>query len=344
MKPRIHTHEREITEPTRIATERGTLSRDAVGFARTPLFDGHIEGRWGRRKRWEYWAVLSRDHLISLTFADIDYVGLVSAWFIDLRRDRRIELSLPVPPGRMPHFPDVVAGGDLAIRLPGLEASIRETDEATHLSIAMRTPGHRVEAEVAVEKPKGHESLSVLVPFTDRAFQLTSKHVARPATGRIVVDGESFAVGPEHDSYGTLDFGRGIFPHRTRWNWSAAAGRVGARTIGWNLGGQWTDGTGVTENGLFVDGKLQKIGEDVRFELDFEHPERRWRIHGEKSAVVDLELEPMHVKRVNALFLPLGADLWLAFGRFRGSVHTEQGERIAIDDHLGWAEELHARW
>lgn len=344
MSPRIATHEPEITHPVPIATPLGRLERASVGFARTPLFEGRIEGRWGRRKRWEYWAVVARTHLISITLADLDYVGVASAWFVDLERDRRIELVWPMLPSRMPRFPDRVAGGDLAVELPGLSLAIRETPESTRLSLAMRTPGHRVDAVVDVAKPPGHESLSVLVPFSEDAFQLTSKHVARPARGLAIVDGERFPFGPERESYGALDFGRGVFPHRTRWNWSAAAGRVGERIVGWNLGGQWTDGTGVTENGVFVDGRLHKLGEDVRFAFDPRRPERPWRITSLGSSAIDLEFEPLHLKRVDALHGPLGADLWLGFGRFRGRVHTELGERIEIVDHVGWAEELHARW
>ncbi|MET8551707.1 DUF2804 family protein [Micromonospora zamorensis] len=46
----------------------------------------------------------------------------------------------------------------------------------------------------------------------------------------------------------------------TAWNW--AAGAAPGRAI--QLGGKWTDGTRVTENGLFVDGRLHKIGGELR--------------------------------------------------------------------------------
>ena len=32
------------------------------------------------------------------------------------------------------------------------------------------------------------------------------------------------------------------------------------RVLGFNLGGAWTDGTGMTENGICLDGRLSKIG------------------------------------------------------------------------------------
>ena len=52
-----------------------------------------------------------------------------------------------------------------------------------------------------------------------------------------------------------------------RWNWAMASQRLGGRRIGLNFGGQWTDGTGMTENAIFVDGQMTKVHEDVVFSL-----------------------------------------------------------------------------
>ena len=40
---------------------------------------------------------------------------------------------------------------------------------------------------------------------------------------------------------------------------------LGGRRIGLNFGGKWTDGTGMTENAVFVDGVMTKMHEDVIF-------------------------------------------------------------------------------
>lgn len=44
------------------------------------------------------------------------------------------------------------------------------------------------------------------------------------------------------------------------------------RLLGFNLGSGWTDGTGVNENAIYVDGRLVKLGEDVRFHRDSTDP------------------------------------------------------------------------
>jgi hypothetical protein len=66
-----------------------------------------------------------------------------------------------------------------------------------------------------------------------------------------------------------------------RWReaWRAAPGRA------IQLGGKWTDGTGVTENDLFVDGRLHKIGDELRWSYDRADWLRPWRISGEGVVV-----------------------------------------------------------
>ena len=55
-----------------------TVGLVARHFARTgwPLHRANLEGCVGRNKRWDYWAVLAGDIVVSLVYANIDYAGL----------------------------------------------------------------------------------------------------------------------------------------------------------------------------------------------------------------------------------------------------------------------------
>ncbi|WP_255327271.1 DUF2804 family protein [Micromonospora sp. CNB394] len=46
----------------------------------------------------------------------------------------------------------------------------------------------------------------------------------------------------------------------------SALGPLTRRSI--QLGGTWTDGTGSTENAVFVDGRLHQVGADLTWEYD----------------------------------------------------------------------------
>jgi len=53
----------------------------------------------------------------------------------------------------------------------------------------------------------------------------------------------------------------------------------GGRGHGWiNLGAGWTDGSGATESGLSINGKIEKLSEDVIFEYDPAHFMEPWQL------------------------------------------------------------------
>ena len=71
-----------------------------------------------------------------------------------------------------------------------------------------------------------------------------------------------------------------------------ASQRLGGRRIGLNFGGKWTDGTGMTENAVFIDGVMTKIHEDVLFTYDPKNFMVPWKIRTKFSDTVDLTFTP----------------------------------------------------
>src|SRR5262249_45501022 len=155
-----------------------------------------------------------------------------------------------------------------------------------------------IEVAVTVERPPSHETVNVVVPWDEARFHFTSKQQALPARGVVRVDGREHRLDREGDAFACLDFGRGRWPRGIEWGWALASGRAGARTIGLNLGARWTDGTGVTENAVVIDGRVHKIADAVDFT-----PGGAWRIRTRAGDRVDLSFTPSHRR---ALRLPLG--------------------------------------
>ena len=91
------THERELTGPVDLCVE-GTdrLDPAARGWSRRPLHRANLPTRDGVNKRWDYWAVLAGDLVVSAVYSDVDHFGLADVWWADLverragwPRDRR---------------------------------------------------------------------------------------------------------------------------------------------------------------------------------------------------------------------------------------------------------------
>jgi len=355
----VTTHERELTSPVDLATPDGRrLSATATGWSRRPLHRANLRGRWGRNKRWDYWAVLAGDLLVSVTYADVDYLGIVDVWWADLADVadatpvRTGGRSALVPLARGVSLPE--APGTAPLRFGGARLEVAITDDpdgTTHLRAAWtERDGAAGRLEVAVAQPAGHESLNVVIPWDDRRFQFTSKHQARPAVGHLEVGDRRWAIGAHGDAWGVLDVGRGRWPYATRWNWGGGAGHgvwtdgdADAPLVGIQIGGTWTEGTGATENGVLVDGVVHKIGNELTWTYDWDDPMAPWRVV-DPDGQLDLVLTPRFDKHSSTNLGVLATETHQVFGRWSGTVRTDAGREVAVAGIQGFAEESRSRW
>src|SRR5688572_2978925 len=323
---------RELTAEVDLCLPDGRLNPAAIGWSRQPLHRCNLNGPWGRQKRWDHWTITTKRFALSITYADIDYLGLVTLALFDFETKRVINRGTARPFGAGFRQGTRAGIGDISFTGSGLTLTLKQT--ATSATVSCRFAN--VEASLQIER-NNDESLNVVIPWSEHRFQYTSKQTALKTRGTISVGGLT------HDATGgfaTLDYGRGVWPYRTVWNWANAAGVEQGKRIGLQFGGKWTDGTGMTENGLMLDGRLYKIKEDVAFDYRRGFDES-WAI---RSPHVDLSFEPFMRKRVYAPLLVASAQLNLCFGHFSGTVEGEGSGPIQVRRLLGWAEEFRGRW
>lgn len=332
------THEREITGPVDLCRADGALNPDAAGWSRRPVHRTAVPG-WGRTKKWEYWAVATPTHLVALTLADIDYLGLAAVYLVEFGGVETGSTGLS-PGAAAVRLPDTLDGGPAASVGP-VRAAITPTPSGTRLRFSCRTAEGPLSGDLEVALPDGHEVLSVVVPWSGRRFQYTSKHTARPASGEVRLGGRAI---PFDGGWGVLDHGRGRWPYSTAWNWGAASGTAAGHTVGLQFGGGWTAGTGTTENALSIDGRLTKIGEELDWEYDTADFTAPWRLRTPASDRVDLVFTPVHERADRIWAGPVSNDTHQCFGHYSGTVRPDEGGPIRIDGLLGWAEQVRMRW
>lgn len=359
------THEREITEPVDLCTPDGRrLNPAATGWSRHPTLTANLRGSWGRNKRWDYWAILAGDLAIAVTYADVDYLGMASIWWCDLAtgrsggRDNNIPgafgIDLPERPGTAPLRWSNRRGGVALVDDDGgltIDATWREPD-GTSASLTAR-----------IEQPPGHESLNVVIPWSETRFQFTSKHQARPAHGVLTVGDDERRFGRPADNHatdatddtgadeawGVLDVGRGRWPYRNVWNWGGGAGHgssddgAGDHVVGLQFGGKWTEGTGFTENGVIVDGRLTKVGDELEWGYDWDQPLRPWTVRAPDGSI-DVTLHPRYDRHSRVETGVMGMEVHQVFGHWSGTVRDDDGVTYGFDRLQGFAEEARNRW
>jgi hypothetical protein len=334
--------EPELIAPVRLCGPDGHLNRQAVGWSRHPLHTCNLPATLARKKKWNYWAVTSNHALFSATIADMDRLQFGSAYVFDRRTHRHIDRIVVTPPNTIV-VPETTAG-DMIIEHPAMRVAL--TDEGTGTRIRVEAEdfgGGRLEADLLIERPAGHETLNVVIPWKDDEFQFTSKQNTLPASGFVQLGTERFEF--DAPSFGCMDYGRGVWPEYTVWNWGSASGVQGRHIIGLNLGGQWTDGTGMNENGICIDGRLTKISEDVAFEYDRATWMQPWRVRTTVSDRIDLlftpEFENASQSGRRDGYFTVGHQM---FGCFSGRITPDGGDAIELRDLFGWVEEHEARW
>ncbi len=343
------THEREIIEPVDLCTPDGRrLAPEARGWSRTPLHTANLRGSWGRTKRWDYWAVLAGDLTLAITYADVDYLGMATVWWCDLATGETGGKPIDLPLARGVALPDRPGTAPLTYRGKGASVELVDDPEGTSIEASWsEQDGSRGRLSLRVELPAGHESVNVVIPWSDRRFQYTSKHQARPARGSLTVGAERREIGVGEgasEAWGVLDVGRGRWPYSTRWNWGGGAGRSTAgAVVGVQFGAKWTEGTGFTENGVIIDGRVTKIGQELVWDYDWDHPLEPWRVRHPDGSL-DLTLTGRHDRHSRTNALVLSSEVHQVFGTWTGHVTDDAGTVHRVEALQGFAEESRSRW
>lgn len=336
--------ERELEHEVLLCDNKGNLNLDAVGWSRQPLHTCNLSGHHLRKKRWNYWCITSPDYLFSVTLSNVDYMGLPFIYFLDFKSNTFVEKTILSPFGKGCHLGEKVE--DKAVYAgKGIQLIFENIDKQVVIKVqADDFGGKPLQAEFLVQIPNNHETLNVVIPWSSKNFQFTSKQNTLPTSGTVKWGGDTYYFNPD-SAFACLDFGRGVWPFNCFWNWSSFSTRLAdGRAIGVNLGAGWTDGTGMNENGLCIDGKLIKISEDVRFEYDTTNFMLPWRLRTTATEQVDLLFTPFYERLAKTDALLIKSEVHQMIGRFSGQLKLEKGEILQVDDAIGWAEDHHARW
>ena len=129
------TRERELTERVDLCTADGTLLNPAArGWSRRPLHRANLHGRAGTNKRWDYWAILAGDLVVSCVYSDVDRFGLADVYWADLVTAEAGGRAILAPADGGIVLPEVPGTAPLAVNRDGLDLRIVDDQVGTRIT------------------------------------------------------------------------------------------------------------------------------------------------------------------------------------------------------------------
>lgn len=335
--------ERELTEHVKLCDAKGQLNPNAIGYAKKPLIESNLKGNFMRKKKWNYWCIFGDEIVFSATICHLDYAAVCFVYFLNYETQRFFEKTIMVPYSRYLRLSESVLDTSL-FRSESLTVHSLYEDGTTRLTVDVpEFDGESLKASIVISHPNDMDSLNVVVPWNRQTFQFTSKHHTLPTAGFVQIGSKRYEL-DESDSFTVLDYGRGVWPREAAWNWAMASQRSLGKVIGLNFGGKWTDGTGMTENAFFVNGRMTKISEDVLFHYDSNDFKKPWLIHTKLTDDVKLTFSPFYERISVSDARLVKSEVHQLFGYYNGYVRYADGKKLKIHQLLGSVEEHCAKW
>lgn len=340
-----------IVDPGKLLDEKGRLLQ--VGWSPQPLLDCNLEqARFYRLrflqplriKRWDYYAVFTPQRFFSATIADLGYAGNIFVYVLDFNSGELHEEGLVIPLAKGVILPRNSQAGESIFEDSRARLHFIAEPGARRISVSWKGfhQGRGIEAEMVLACPPAHESMNIVIPIGKNRFYFNRKINCLPASGELRYGKIRETLDPS-TSLGSLDWGRGVWEYRGFWNWASASGYLpDRRTLGLNLGCGFGDLSAATENCLVLNGKVHKLGQ-VKFDYIPGDYMRHWHF-SDSEGRLSLEFTPFKERLARTNLGIIFSEVHQMFGRYSGSVLTDEGERIEIENLIGFAEEHHARW
>ncbi len=303
-----------------------------------------------RIKEWDYYLVANDSFCLALTVADNGYMGLDSISWIDLDAGTHSTQSRTTafPMGKR-GLPPTSENGRVGAQGKQYRMDFKVENGQRHLFGHMYDfggPDQPLLFDIVLTQPS-QDSIVMVTPFRGRprAFYYNQKIPLMPAEGRVVISGQEHLFSPA-SSFGTLDWGRGVWTYRNTWYWSSASGIVGGHRFALNLSYGFGDTSNATENMLFVDGtgyKLEHVVFDIPMKDGREDYLSPWHIRDDQGRV-DLVFTPILDRAAKMDFILLGSDQHQVFGRFSGVVKPTPAMELHVDGLTGFAEKVYNKW
>ena len=334
-----------------LLNEEGNLAEAGYAFGLVKRYDREaIKAGKSRIKEWDYYYIGNKERGLALTIADNGYMGMLSISILDFVKKSDITVSkiLLFPMGKM-KLPRTSRQGDTEYEDKKKGISMRFLHQGDKRRLLCTFPNFgktkkTFRCDILLQETNKN-SMVIATPFSKpKHFYYNQKINNLVASGYAKLGEEYFDF--NHDTYGVLDWGRGVWTYKNTWYWSSLNAYQDGHYIGFNLGYGFGDTSAASENMLFIDDKAIKL-EDVKMDIpmgpggrdEFMKP---WTFRSAKGDI-KLTFTPVYDRHADMNLLVLRSNQHQVFGLFSGIFLFEDKEYY-IHELPGFAEKVFNKW
>ncbi|MCQ2505632.1 MAG: DUF2804 domain-containing protein [Lachnospiraceae bacterium] len=302
-----------------------------------------------RIKEWDTYLVCCDKYAISLTISDNSYVGIDTVFFVSFEDGYQVTKNMTqfLPLGRK-HMPSSSESGNVISvgskhRIEfyqdngsrRLVAEIMNFDDKTSLHCDL----------LLTEQPQ--DSIVMATPMgSNSKFMYNRKTVGFKASGFVEI-GDMYHEFKKEESFGVLDWGRGVLPFNSNFYQANAYGMADDKIVAFNIGYGLGDTSKATENAAFVNGKLNKLSE-VRISIPKGSKGRElylepWTFSSDDGCF-EMDFRPILNRKSYKRKIITKTVKNQVFGRYNGEITLSTGEVLEVKNMLGYASKVINRW
>lgn len=342
-----------------------------------PLLDenGHvIEAGWSREfileynreaiqvpetdiKEWEYYLILSRDFGLGLSMANVGVCSRLTVQFMDYVKKEHVCVSdLLAKQGAEGMYMPRDVFSTTTYRTERAFGTYEKNGNVCRIKIDFKDlePGNDFRADITVITPDTDKTVMVIPYESDPNLFYYNYKVNNMITGGTMeFRGKTYEFTKEN-SYGTNDWGRGIWEKKNEWYWGSLSTTINGKTFGFNIGHGFGDTSHATENMIIYDGKVHKIDQltfqipgdaigDLKLVLPDENYLKPWKFVTNDGRL-DMDFEPIMDRQSGIVPGEYASGQHQVFGLFSGKAILDDGTVIVFNDEFGFAEKVNNSW
>ena len=335
-------------EPGNLLYSDGNLAESGYAFSLVKTYNrNHIKANKMRIKEWDYYYIGNEHFGVALTVADNSYMSLASISFLNFDKPSEKTKSFIkfFSNGKL-NLPSTSVTGDVIYKSKKCNISFKHEGNKRHIEAKLKKfdDDKDFRCDIYLEETN-KDSMVIATPFKkDKHFYYNQKINLLRSSGYVKIGDEYFDF--NNDTYGVLDWGRGVWTYKNTWYWSSLSAVHNGKRIGFNLGYGFGDTSNASENMFFYNDRAYKLN-DVHFDIPIDKKGnddylKPWKITS-SDGTISLLFTPIINRHANTSLVVLKSIQNQVFGRFNGYICIGD-ERITVSNLLGFAEKVVNWW